>query len=454
MSAAHDACRALGVAITSTPKFWRDESIPYEIARTYAELGKLDVVTEPGVVDGRPYLTHATGFPLTISLAGFFKLFGVGVVQSRIFMTFWIVAVLMVLYLVLRSFFGPFQAGFGTLLVSTFSSFYANGRTFTGEIPGFLFLLLALFFIYRKKQYILGGMLLAIAVVTKPSVYLLLLPAAAFEFFIWDFKKSLRFGARLAIGVLPVILLWIFIILPQPFSVESWAGMIDLYRHPFNEPSLFSRLPEAFFDLLTNSTIWYFGFLLGLILFSYSKGVFRDDQKRLLHFFLLFGVLSIIYFLRSPGWFRYLLVTELFILAFTFPAADSLVQKRRSAAVSFAGLLVVIQVLNFFFFSDIPSGRVSISTAEFINKQLLLGNDSTIGFIHMPTVAPLISSHRKYQIAQIGGKETYGKHPLMLPEEKLPDYIIGYQGEYNDIFERHYEFAFVTPEGFKIYRKK
>ena len=72
----------------------------------------------------------------------------------------------------------------------------------------------------------------------------------------------------------------------------------------------------------------------------------------------------------------------------------------------------------------------------------------------MPTVAPLISSHRKYQIAQIGGKETYGKHPLMLPEEKLPDYIIGYQGEYNDIFERHYEFAFVTPEGFKIYRKK
>jgi len=89
---------------TTTPKFWRDEAIPFELARTYYELGKMDVVVSPGQVDGRPYLTHATGYPLLIPMAGVFSVFGVGVVQARIFMIFWIIAAVVALFFVLKSF--------------------------------------------------------------------------------------------------------------------------------------------------------------------------------------------------------------------------------------------------------------------------------------------------------------------------------------------------------------
>ncbi|MEK9166359.1 MAG: glycosyltransferase family 39 protein, partial [Patescibacteria group bacterium] len=127
----------------ATPKFWRDEAIPFEIARTFSELGKLDVVVAPGQVDGRPYLTHATGFPLTIPLAGVFEVFGGGVRQARIFMIAWILAAIWFLIFFLRTFWGEREAFAGALLISTFAPFYANGRTFTGEIPGFLFLLVS-----------------------------------------------------------------------------------------------------------------------------------------------------------------------------------------------------------------------------------------------------------------------------------------------------------------------
>jgi hypothetical protein len=440
-------------SITATPKFWRDEAIPFELARTFLELGKLDMVVAPNETDGRPYLTHATGFTATVPLAGFFKVFGIGVLQARIFMLIWIGAALIVLFFVLKKFFGLRHALVGTVFVASFGPFYANGRTFTGEIPGLFFLFIGLYYLYHKKAYTVAGSFIALAAVTKPSVFLLIFPALAVEFLIFERKNLIRNGTRFSLGVLPVMLLWIWVILPQPLLLESWQGMIELYRNPFNAQSLFSR-PAEIMGLFTHSTILYFGLITFLHVIALFKISAYENNRRLVSFIFLYGIMSAVYFLRSPGWFRYLLGYEVLVLAILPVALGFLVRSRKKLFYLLVVGVFVLHTVNYFMFPDIPSGTASIETASFLNDEVLAAvPDATIGFIYMPTVAPLVEPHRKYQIGTIGGNEVYGVHPLTLDEDILPTFIIGFDGEYEDILNDNYSFFSSTPLQKDLYKK-
>jgi 4-amino-4-deoxy-L-arabinose transferase-like glycosyltransferase len=444
--------------ITATPKFWRDEAIPFELARTYYELGKMDVVVAPGEVDGRPYLTHATGYPLLIPMAGVFSVFGVGVLQARIFMIFWIVATVIALFFILKIFLGLEGAVCGVLLVASFAPFYANGRTFTGEIPGFLFLILALYFLINKNNYISSGFFLGLAAVTKPSVYLLIIPTTFLYLLFVGREKFYRKAVRLILGALPCFIVWIYIIVPHPLNFSDWAGMIDLYRHPFNTPSILADFGTGVKQIITHSTIIYFTLITILMLLALRNGGYNEKSKKLVMFSFIYGVFGFIYFLRSPGWFRYLLVYQLLALATIFPAIDFLGRKIKIHPAVFVLALFIIHSTQYLLFSNIQSGTKSIETAQFINRELLEGNSSTIGFIYMPTVAPLIAPDRKYQIATIGGKEVYGKNPLSLPPDKLPTFVVSYNneyGEYGTILEGYYKSQpRAEVRGLKIYEKK
>lgn len=429
-------------SIEATPKFWRDEAIPFEVARTLVELGTLDIVVAPGVVAERPYLTHATGFPVTVPLAGVFKIFGVGVFQSRLYMLGWIIATITTLFFVVRSFFGLRAAIVGTLLVTTFSPFYANGKTSTGEIPGFLFLTLALYFLYnnKRKRYMLGGFFLALAAVTKPSIYLLVFPAYFLQRMFFDRTSFIYSMFKVALGAVPIILLWIYIILPQPFAPASWHTMIELYRNPFNESSLLSRFPSAVWPLLTHSTIIYFTLLSFLAALAYQRKSFQDGGRHFAHFVFFYGAACVIYFLRSPGWLRFLLPFELFVLVLAYPSLKNLFKKNRLLPTGLIAFLLLAQVINFFFYSNIYSSTENIDVAYFINTKLLADGKSTIGIIYSPTVAALISPHQKYQITTIGGANTFlGQNPLSLPPESLPTYIFGSSEEYTGVLTQYYE---------------
>lgn len=439
----------------ATPKFWRDEAIPFEIARTYLEEGKLDVVVAPHEVDGRPYLTHATGFPLTLPLAGFFAIFGVSVGVARSFMVIWILAVIATLFFVVRDFFGNKVALLSVLLIGTFAPFYANGRTTTGEIPGLLFLLPGLWLLYKRGWYVSSGIFIALAAITKPSIYLLLFPALIFEFLIHERGAFFRNGIRFSVGVIPVLVTWLWVIIPAPFSSASWAGLINLYRHPFPSVSILSRLPANFFEIITQTTIMYVTLLSFVVVIALWKGAFQANHRRLTFFTLFFGIFSFIYYLRSPGWLRYLLGYEILLLVLLVPALIYLFDKRKYIYVLIVGALVIVHAGNYFFFSDIQSGTKSIETADFINNEILDRDPaSTIGIIYMPTVAPLIPPDRKYQISTIGGREVYGRHPLSLPENELPTYIVGFDGEYKPVLDMYYEPFLQTPGKEMLYKKK
>ncbi len=423
----------------ATPKFWRDEAVPFEIARTYAELGTLDVVVAPNTPFTILYMTHATGFPVTVPLAAVFTLFGVGVAQSRIYMVLWIMATMATAFVVFRHFVGSRYAAYGVLLISTFASLYANGRTSTGEIPGFFFLLLFLYLFYGAiKREAWSGLFLALAVVSKPSIYLLLLPAVVAEVIASDRRLFFSRLWRVAVGALPVMLFWVYLILPAPFHITSWQEMAIFYAHAINAPSLASGLPGSLLFLLGQETLWYFSVLVLVLFFAAD-----DDARvgRLLRFTAFFGVLSFLYFMRSPGWLRYLLPFQLLVLLL-FPRALDLLFADTKLSSFFSKsifILFLLHVGTFFFFSNIQSSLKAIQVSEVILPLLAQNERSTIGIIFETPVAALIPPDRKYQIATIGGKNTVmGAHPLALPPEKLPDFIYGMPREYQYVIDRYY----------------
>ena len=135
------------------PKYWHDEAFALEQARTFLELGRLDFTVAPYKPSGMAIAMSANGPPLSIPLAGVFSLFGIGLLQARVYMLFWLVAVTIAVYLFLKKTFDTPSAVVGTLLMATFASFYANGRTATGDIPGLFFAVTALYFFVHKQQY-------------------------------------------------------------------------------------------------------------------------------------------------------------------------------------------------------------------------------------------------------------------------------------------------------------
>ena len=441
----------------ATPKFWRDEAIPFEIARTYYELGVLDVVVAPGQVDGRPYLTHATGFPLLIPMAGIFSVFGVGVFQARVFMVFWILATIIALFFILKSFFGFLPASWGALNVATFSSFYANGRTFTGEVPGFLFLILAIYLFFKRKNYFFSGMLFGLAAVTKPSVYLLLVPTTLVYLIIMERQEFWKKAVYVVLGALPIFLIWIYVMMPNPLSLSGWTNMVKLYRSPFNAPSVLANFSEGLKYILTHATIIYFSLITIATLAALYHKVYPGVTKRVLAFTYIYGLFSFIYFLRSPGYLRYILAYELLILALLYPAIDFFSKKIKVSPAILAFSLVIFQSANYLLFNNIQSETKSIQAGDFINRELLADRKSTVGLVYMPTVAALIPSDRKYQIGTIGGRDTYGKHPLSYEPGQLPTFIIAYNNNFspfeNVLRERYKDTGMVTPTGQEVYKR-
>src|SRR3989338_336350 len=163
--------------LTTAPRLWIDEAKNIEIAQSFNTEGKFDMQVAPGQFTNVPYLIQSTGYPVTGSLAVFFRIFGFGLVQARVFMLLWMIATVLVLYRFLKHLFGERAAVLAVLLVVTFASFYDNGRAMMGEIPGFFFLISGLYFWFCRESLPKAGLLLALAVVTTPSVYLLIIPA-------------------------------------------------------------------------------------------------------------------------------------------------------------------------------------------------------------------------------------------------------------------------------------
>ncbi len=423
--------------LTTQPSLWYDEGTDIEIAHNFLLFHKLDISTSPNVFSGLPYVVGTNGYPLTIPLAGVFSVFGFGLEQTRLYMLFWLLAALLSAYYVVKFFFGTDKALATAALIATFAPFYGNGLTATGEIPGFFFLIWGLFFLLKpeKPNYLFTGLLLALAAIAKPSIYLLLFPSFLIFLFLKErekgfFKKIFSF----ILGAFFPILLWVILAFPNPLSLNTWKEAAFFYRYPFGrEFSVLENVLKNINLIFTHSTLIYFLLLTSAVIFwFFIKGRENPLKRKFCTFYFIYAVFAFLYFLKSPGWLRYIFGFELLTFIFVPSALETIAEKifreerfRNFAFKSALAFFLIAQLVYLFFFRAAIYSSYPKMTIAFINKNLAKNDAYRAGIINDESIAALIDPLKKFHIAKIGGPSpVFGQNPLLFTKKSLPQFIV------------------------------
>lgn len=448
--------------LTTKPRFWADEAKSIELARNFLYFGRLDIQTEPGKFSLVPHILQSTGYPVTVPLAGFFKLFGYGLAQARIYMLLWMVGAILAVFYVGARWFGTQNSFLAVLLISTFASFYDSGRTVVGEIPGFLFLIPGLHFWISKNFYYWAGFWLGMAVVTKPAVYGLVIPTITLVFLLERqnfFKKTFRVAA----GMMPAAIGWLILVPDNIFQLSFWRGIANFYQNPFGQSLIVENIINNLKNALYSTTLIYFGFLF-LLIAAAGYRIKEEKLRSLYHFIILYSIFAFGYYLRSPGWLRYILAAELLIL-FSLPQAIAVASNRFKDFVSKLKLspeklsvglvmgLVTIQLIHLFTSAQIFYSDSEIRVSEILNREF---PDKTIGTINSLALSALLKTDKRFQVVEMTGLPIIGKSPLFL--DPSPEVIAFSQNENlskenQEILESYY-LPYSQPGGYFIYLLK
>lgn len=446
--------------LVTTPRLWVDEALTIEMSRNVATQGVLDIQTAPGAFSGTPQYLQSTGYTVTYPLALVFSVFGVGAVQARVYMLVWLLLALLVTYLVIRPLFGTFSALGSILLLSSFATFYADGRTVTGEVPGFLFLMAGMYFFLVRPTPLVAGLLWGLAIVTKPSIYLLLIPAVTLAVFFQKHKgwaEKVRTLLQTGLGALAPVAVWFLVSMPDMWSGSSWTNLAAFYRNPYgagDSPSLLQNLTAV----IHSTTILYFGGWLTLI--AIARRYLQD--KRHLFFYtlaMLYSAIAFIYYLRSPGWLRYIFAGELLILVLLPHTLGVLTDTHRrfwpkrlwgKEVVLALAFLVVVQIVQLSFFSDMFTSARAVQVADYINTHEPHASVVTFGALE---VSSLLVTDERYNSLVLLGIPALDTNPLS--GGIFPDIVVGafdnpHIVESHKFLEQRYQLQ-VSNDGMLVY---
>lgn len=420
--------------LTTKPRIWTDEAVSLSIARSFSQTGVLDMETAPGVWYEKPALVQSTGYPVTAPLGVLFRLFGFDFTLARVYMLAWMFLALYALYRLAKKSFDIQLAVLGLVLVATFASFYGSGRTVVGEIPGFALLMFALYAILEERAWVLGGLAVGFAVVTKPSVFLLVLPALLVVL-IREPRRLVRRGGQLALGMLPAAVLWFALIAPQPFSSSFWQSLAAFYQNPYSS-SISENIAANLSGFFHATTLIYFSVLFAAVIAA-RFWVRRKQTAALYDFAIAYAVFAFVYYLRSPGWLRYLLIAELLVLVIIPHAVFTLLhvcQRRAafarrlpiaSAALGVVALLAVVQTVHLFWGAQLYYSDAEITVASLLDRQF---SDKRVAVLGDASTYALLRNPNRELVLYLTGMPVIGTNPLR--ENPLPDVVVTGQNRF------------------------
>lgn len=402
--------------LTTKPRLWIDEALTVGVARSFAENTVLDVSDSPSGYTGFGMLLQQTGYPVTIPLALAIKIFGLSAETVRIFMLIIAAGALTLVWHVGPKLFGRPAALTSLFLIVSFASFH-NARTAVGDLPGFAFMLAGLYFWFGRRQLAYAGILLGLAIVTKPSVYALIIPAIIIMFI---FRRvSLKDIAYIAVSMIPPGLLWIFLSSGNPLSASFWSVLAGFYANPYGG-DISANIVSNLKSLVDSSTLIYFGLLFVVVLAARIWKI-RGKEALFYDFVLIYNLLAFVYFLRSPGWLRYLIAAELLIL---FLLPNTLYKFSESSKFFsgflkkpfgeklvpiFMGGLVLVQAVQLLFFADIFYSKQSLALIDNINERY---PDSEILAVNFFDISVFLDSRKRYNIIRLVGVPEVGRNVL------------------------------------------
>lgn len=316
--------------LTRFPSPWFDEGSHLHVPKTIVTYGVYADISSEGFRYYGP--TIGVGPTVLLPVAGVFKLFGIGLLQARIVMSVYLLAAIYVSYYFVEHLAGKWVslAAISLMLSSRSVLFLEYGRQLLGEVPGYFFLLLALYLWFTKwnvnnwKRLSLIGLFLGFAMITKYQYLLFLAPALFLSWLldIFYYKQSTHrnflIPGIIAAGSFGI---WQLITL-QYFGPSTALENLALLRASAEGAAFNFNITQlaANAGMLTSRAV-YLGALLPALIYGFIVSFRRtsDGQKWSVIFLLV--VLNLFWYtVASIGWIRYaflgLALSSIFIARF------------------------------------------------------------------------------------------------------------------------------------------
>lgn len=421
---------------------WFDEGIHLNLAKNWAEQGVLNLRIGPEEFVREKPLLISTNYPLLAPVALSFKLFGVGLEQGKVVSYIFLSIFIILAYWLVRKNYGKNNALLTLALLITFLPLYGNGKSVLGEIPGLVYLLAGLLILERRGigSIFSVGLLFGLAAATKSS-YLIILVALAFGE-LWrgfkdkkfDFQRWLILGSGLSIP----LLIWIFTLLPNQWSLDFWFSVWRLYSNPYNVQNTVLLNIRRFF---TESTPLYFLLFLGVILIGNILKKFRLSVTEVT--LITFIFLNLVFYLNTVGWYRYFFPAHILTIIL-FPQAlasvttvFSNIYLKQYGIWAIVGVLTVIQIGvlwsnwgNSIYYSSIPR--------QFAERANQIIGDQMVLVVDNPEITFFLKSSRVYMHIRPNPHIIFGKDLL---QKTVPSYIISSPWMENYYLSRYTELA-------------
>ncbi|MBI2025325.1 glycosyltransferase family 39 protein [Candidatus Kaiserbacteria bacterium] len=308
--------------LTESPPVWMDEGIFTQAAANLATYGQTGLRVSPDTIEPSSKLI-TVGYPFMYPLAGWFKMFDISILSARSLMAVFIIGFLLVSYFFVRRLFGPWQALGSLALIATLPTLYGNGKSVLGEVPGLLYLVASLVCLcvargrvtQRYLWFVLAGLFAGLSVATKP-IFVLLVPAALIGFYIaWRRHEMtvMEVGAAIGAGLAPIFA-WLIL----QFRVSDSAGsLLSFYVNHYQITDWWSTIFANLRNLVTDIGPLYLLVVLSLWLVAYGIRLRRQERIPVEeHIVLAFSVITLLGYLTTAGWYRYLFEAQTLSLLF------------------------------------------------------------------------------------------------------------------------------------------
>ena len=386
-----------------SPETWMDEGLIMQSAQGLLETGKASLPVAPGVFEPAWYIT--TGFPLTLPLAGVFSVFGVSLEAARLVMLVFLLAFYVVLFIYARQAVGGLAAWLGFFLLVFFAPIYGNGRNVLGEIPGLLFMLLALLPLIggrelSRRKALWVGVGTGLAVATKP-IFVLLIPALLLALLL---RREIGLKKVFIFGVLGSILPLAFFVVTQ-FSHVSFANILALYVNPHDLPILDVVWSNGKRLVMELQPLYFLSALVLWIISYIVRRLRRETISVTEEVLLFFSVLILVAYMRTAGYYRYFFPGQVLALLY-LPHTLWYLFGQRSVLFSRVVIVSLCALILFQAYETATRSWVAVhyhaTRTESLKKYFAaLPPEQEIFIYQAPEVAPFAAGRPMYQYVEI-----------------------------------------------------
>lgn len=322
--------------LTRFPQPWFDEGSHLHVPKTLVQYGVYADRSSEGFRFYGP--TIGVGPTVMLPVAATFKVFGIGLLQARMVMAVFLIAAAYMFYRLVENISGKWVAWIALALMISSRSvlFLEYGRQLLGEVPGFFFLMLALYLWYSKwnenhwMRLTLIGLLFGLAIITKYQYLLFIAPTLIFAWLLdalyykTSSHRHFLLPGLLAAGSFGIWQLITLTYLGPATALENWALLRDSAQGAafnFNLDQLSTNLGEL------TSRAAYLGVLVPALIYGFLVSLPRstDGVKRGI-IFLLAAFNLLWYVVASIGWIRYafpgLAISSIFVANLFFAMAN------------------------------------------------------------------------------------------------------------------------------------